>query len=87
MHRRDKGLGLGVGSLYGEVQCIMVIGYMRLRIADKMTHMTENITFPQLNWQSVTTFIELIQEKNQTFCSKIFSILNDYTLKLYEQLT
>ena len=72
MHRRDKGLGLGVGSLYGEVQCIMVIGYMRLRIADKMTHMTENIIFPQLNWQSVTAFIELIQEKIRHFVRKYF---------------
>ena len=43
------------GSLHGGVQCIMGNDHMRASLypVNIQTHMTENITFPQLRWQAV----------------------------------
>ena len=48
------GVGLGEGSLCCEVQCIMGNGNMGPPV-NRMTDMTENITFPQLCWRAVKT--------------------------------
>ena len=51
----------GVQSLYDEVQCIMGIGHMGhpCGLHDNQTDTTENITFPQLPWRTVTKLVTL----------------------------
>ena len=39
--------GFEGGSMYGEVQCIMVLVITHIPV-NRQTHTTENITFPQL---------------------------------------
>ena len=51
---RLPGLMSGGGGLYSEVQCIIGNGHRGTPL-DRITDTCENITFPQLRWQAVTT--------------------------------
>ena len=43
-----------MGAMYSEGQCIMGDGH-RQTLVDRQTHISENITFPQLRWRPVKT--------------------------------